>query len=240
MAAPAQTRIFGIKIGVDPKILVGGLIVFAGFIFWYNSRSDEDVPASAPVAHHEADPLNPVVTTPTAIRPKSPVSRRAKSNDADRGTLRLRAIDPTRGDVDPTLRLDLMAKVQAVQPVSGGRSLFEIGPAPLSAADQKLLDHPPAVPKVAPTPIAPAGPPMPPAEQPLNIPLKYYGFVKPGEKAEGNAGLFLDGDNVVVGTEGEVVMKKYLVVALTPATARLEDTQLKKSQTLNVVPAATP
>jgi hypothetical protein len=43
---------------------------------------------------------------------------------------------------------------------------------------------------------------------------------------------------VVVGSEGETVMKRYLVVALTPTTARLEDVQLKKGQTLPVVPAA--
>jgi hypothetical protein len=237
MAAPAQTRIFGIKIGVDPKILAGGLIALAVLIFWYNSRSDEDVPATLASAHHDA--LNPVTTASPVLRPKSAVSRRANRNDADRGTLRLRAIDPTRGDVDPTLRLDLLAKLQTVQPVSGGRSLFEIGPAPLSAADQKLLAHPPVVPKVPPKPLTPVAS-LTPGEQPLNIPLKYYGFVRSGEKAEGNAGLFLDGDNIVVGSEGEVVMKRYLVVALTPTTARLEDTQVKKSQTLNVVPAATP
>jgi hypothetical protein len=79
-----------------------------------------------------------------------------------------------------------------------------------------------------------------PAEPPVNIPLKYYGFVRSGEKNQGNEGLFLDGDNIVVGREGEVVMKRYLVVALTPTSARLEDTQVKKGQTLPVVPAATP
>ena len=72
----------------------------------------------------------------------------------------------------------------------------------------------------------------------MNIPLKYYGFAKTSDRKEGSEGLFLDGDNVVIGTEGEVMMKKYLVVALTPSSARLEDTQLKKGQTLSVVPAA--
>lgn len=237
-AAPAQTRIFGVKIGVDPKILVGGLIVLAGLIFWYNSRSDEDVPAPAATSvHHDAQ--NSLTTAPASgVHTKSATARRANRSDADRGTLRLRPIDPTRGDVDPTLRLDLLVKLQTVQAVSAGRSLFEVGPAPLSPADQKLLSHPPVVPKVtqASQPITPTSP----AEMPLNVPLKYYGFVKPGDKVAGTSGLFLDGDNVVVGAEGEVVMKHYLVVALTPTTARIEDTELKKSATLNVVPAATP
>jgi hypothetical protein len=59
-------------------------------------------------------------------------------------------------------------------------------------------------------------------------------------KTQGDQGLFLDGDSVVVGSEGETVMKRYLVVALTPTSARLEDTQLRKGQTLQVVPAAIP
>lgn len=239
MAAQAQTKIFGLKLNVDPKIFVGALIVVAALLFWYNSRSDDDTPASATV-HHDAAPTSATAGVPT--RPRAVASRRTTQNLADRDTLRLRPIDPTRGDVDPTLRLDLLARLQTVQPALPGRSLFEVGPGPLSAADAKLLAHPPIVPKVTPTAVAANGPAAPtaPAEQPLNIPLKYYGFVKPGEKADGNQGLFLDGDNVVVGAEGDVVMKRYLIVSLTPTSARLEDTQVKKGQTLNVVPAATP
>jgi hypothetical protein len=79
-----------------------------------------------------------------------------------------------------------------------------------------------------------------PAEVVANIPLKYYGFVKAGPNTQSNAGLFLDGDNIVVGTEGELLMRRYLVVTLGPTSARLEDTQIKKGQTLPVIPAATP
>ncbi len=238
MSVPAQTKIFGLKIGVDPKILAGILIALAVILFWYNSKSDEDsvpVPTSVRQDTATAAPL-------LAVRPKAVLARRAGRNANDADTLRLRPIDPTKGDVDPTLRLDLLARLQTVQLAVAGRSLFEVGPAPLSAADQDLLKNPPLVPKKNPVSLTPAPPPAPlsAAEQPVNIPLKYYGFVKSGEKSEGNAGLFLDGDNIVVGAEGEIVMKRYLVVALTPSSARLEDTQVKKSQTLPVVPAATP
>jgi hypothetical protein len=234
MAAPAQTKIFGLRIGIDPKILAGILIVLAFGLFWYNTHSDDDAgPAVASARRDVPTPVQPVV------RPRAIAPRRTR-NPNDNATLRLRPIDPTRGDVDPTLRLDLLARLQNVQPEAPGRSLFDIGPAPLSQADQNLLKNPPAVPKVPPHPPVTPTAPITPAEQPLNIPLKYYGFVKTGEKNEGSQGLFLDGDNVIVGTEGEVIMKKYLVVALTPTTARLEDTQLKKGQTLTVVPAAVP
>ena len=238
MSAPVQTKIFGVKLGVDPKIIAGILIALAVILFWYNSKSDEDTTPVSTAARHDTATAAPI----PALRPKAVVARRAGRNANDADTLRLRPVDPTKGDVDPTLRLDLLARLQTVQPAAAGRSLFEVGPAPLSAADQNLLKNPPLVPKKNPAPLLAAQPPAPlsAAEQPANIPLKYYGFVKSGEKNQGNAGLFLDGDNIIVGSEGEMVMKRYLVVALTPANARLEDTQVKKSQTLAVVPAATP
>jgi hypothetical protein len=230
-----STKIFGMKIGVDPKILAGVLIALAVVIFWYNTRSDDDSAPTSPVARHDAAEPIP------AARPVTVIARSRRGQSAnDRGTLRLRPIDPTRGDVDPTLRLDLLARLQNVQLASAGRSLFEVGPAPLTAAEKDLLAHPPKVTPHVPTPPMPPLGPTIATEQPLNIPLKYYGFVKSAQKNQGNEGLFLDGDNVVVGSEGELVMKKYLVVALTPTSARLEDPQLKKGQTLPVVPAATP
>jgi hypothetical protein len=235
MAAPAETRIFGMRIGLDPKILVGILVVVAGAIFWYNTRSDdESTPAAASANRGVSSPAQPLAP-PRVIAP-----RRTRTTNDD-ATLRLRPIDASRGDVDPTLRLDLLARLQNVQPETSGRSLFEVGPAPLSPADQKMLKNPPVVPKVPPQPAVAVAGPMIPTEQPLNIPLKYYGFVKTDEKNPGNnQGLFLDGDNIVVGSEGETIMNRYLIVSLTPTSARLEDPQLKKGQTLSVVPAATP
>ena len=232
MAAPAGTKIFGLRVGVDPKILAGGLVGLAAILFWYNSKSSDEVPAPATTTAVRGDVANAPETA--AVRPRTPASARRTRTTNDNGSLRLRPIDPTRGDVDPTLRLDLLSRLQKGQQAASGRSLFDIAPAPLPAADQKLLKNPPAVPKMPP----PNSAPVVATEQPLNIPLKYYGFAKTSDKNEGNEGLFLDGDNVVVGTEGEVIVKKYLVVALTPTSARLEDTQLKKGQTLSVVPAA--
>lgn len=233
MAAPAQTKIFGMRIGVDPKILVGILVVLAAGTFWYNMRSDdESTPSAAAVRHDVSAPVQAVV------RPRVLVPRRTRTANND-AALRVRPIDATRGDVHPTLRLDLLARLRNVQMEASGRSLFEIGPAPLSPADQKLLKNPPVVPKVPPKPVTSTGP-LTAAEQPLNIPLKYYGFVRTDEKTQGTQGLFLDGDNVLVGSEGEMIMSRYVVVSLTPTSARLEDPQLKKGQTLPVVPAATP
>jgi hypothetical protein len=227
VSAAAQTKIFGLRIGVDPKILVGGMIVVAALLFWYNSKSDDE--QSAPAARPNV--TAPAATTP--VRAHTPIRRAAPSGDRA-GTLRLRAIDATQGDIDPTLRLDLLMRLQFIKPEEGGRNLFELGPAPLTPQQVAMLKNAPRLPP------KPLPPPMPinTGPAPLNIPLKYYGFVKGGAPSEPNRGLFLDGDNVLVGSEGEVLKQHYLVVELRDNSARLEDVQRKEGQTLPVVPVA--
>jgi hypothetical protein len=168
------------------------------------------------------------------VRPAVP--RRIQTNTADRNTLKFVPVDGSHGDIDPTLKLGLLARVREVPPANGLRNVFEAG------GPEKVLPpapkNPPIIPVTdqAPQPTALLPPPTPP----FNIPLKYYGFVKPlGERAaDGNRGFFMDGDNILVGGEGDLLERKYLIVALTPNSARLEDTQAKQGQELPVTPAA--
>ena len=249
MSAAAQTKLFGIRIPVDPKILFGVLAAFIALLFWYNSRADDETSAPATAnAHLESSPA-----AAAAFRARTPVSRRSVGV-SNRGSLRLRPIDPTKGDIDPTLRLDLLARLASVQPVTGGRSLFEAGNQPSTGVTAVAL-HPPI--------LHPA--PRPPVDQLggaggiaggtalAAIPLKYYGYVRPSQNPldakptkpqvndpGNNRGFFLDGDNVLVASEGEMLKQRYLVVELTPNSARLEDTQLRQPATLPVVTAALP
>lgn len=238
----AQTNLFGMRIPVDPKILFGGLAAIIVLMFWYNSRSDETGPSSSG---------RPAAATPAAavpLRTHTPVSRRAVVM-SDRGTLRLRPIDPTKGDIDPTLRLDLLARLQNLQPSAGGRSLFEAGRTQVAALTP-VPAHPPILPPRAypGQPGTPGAPGMGGVNAIAAIPLKYYGYLKPNaavvapkqSNALTNRGFFLDGDNVLVASEGEILKQRYLVVELTPNSARLEDTQLRQGQTLPVVVAAMP
>lgn len=229
MSAAAQTRIFGIRVGVNPKLIVLVLLVIAGLLFWYNSSGGEGeagntaarapAPASAPAAQPE----------------QTPAPRHFGSQD--RGVLRFRKIDPTSGNIDPTLRLDLLARLQRIQLGAAGRNIFETGPAPAAVAAQaKALKGPVVRPKpimTAPHPAITAA-----AHPAVNVPLKYYGFVKPASRTEPNRGFFLDGDKVLVASEGQIVLKRYLVVELTPNSAKMEDVQLRQGRTLPVVPAA--
>ncbi len=236
MSTATGTRIFGIKVTLDPKIIIGGLVVLAGILFWYNSGSDD--PATP-----AARPFNPdtVATAPVSSARPTIVQRRAGAPVNDHGTLRLRPIDGTKGDVDPTLRLDLLRRLSTVQPAPATRSLFEVGsaaPTATAAANLPPIKAPvikPTTPILGPGSVGYAGS----VNTAINIPLKYYGFVKPSTPQATNSGLFLEGENVLVAKEGERV-KGYLVVELTPNSARLEDTNLKQGQTLPVVPVAAP
>lgn len=236
-AAAPGTKIFGIRVGIDPKILAGGLIALAVLIFWLNSRG-EDAPASS-----AAGPQAYVAPTPGVyvVGSRSKAARRNRGVQNDRGTLRIRPVDATRGDIDPTLRLELLARLQSIDEAKPGRSLFEIGPDPVTAAaaaaQQAAMVSVVRGPTIPITP-QPAVAPVQPTAPQANIPLKFYGFVRPAAKGQNNQGLFLEGDNIMVASEGELIDHRYLVRELTAVNARLEDTQIKLGQTLNVVPEA--
>ena len=107
MSAAAQTRIFGMRVGLDPKLLVLGLVIVAGVLFWYNSRDDEEGTTHAPAAQT----AQPAMTATTRAHP----TRVRRSNQTnEHATLRVRPIDAASGDVDPTLRLGLLSRLQAV------------------------------------------------------------------------------------------------------------------------------
>lgn len=234
MSAASETKIFGIKVGVDPKWIVGGLIAIALIVLYFNLHTSSDGDSGASTATSGFHPLpSPGVMPNRTAR----ANRRLRSNiGSDRGVLRIRPVDASRGDIDPTLRLDLLARLQHVAPAKVTRSLFELQAAPAPSLEKiRQLNQ-----KVMPAPIAPVNPAQAQAAMPpqVNIPLKFYGFVKPAGRSSVNRGLFLEGDNVIVANEGDLVDHRYLVVELTPGSARMSDTQMKQEQTLPLTPAS--
>jgi hypothetical protein len=232
-----RTKIFGMDLGVDPKIIAVLLVIVAIVIYYFTSASDSPGGANSTtsvsaVTPSAARPVNPALARRTAS------AHRAKAVRNDHSVLKFIAVDGSRGDVDPTLRLRLLERVRSVPPAAGLRNLFD------SSAQMatNLLPIPKNVPKINPGPVLPTNPrPVPPPVPAFSIPLKYYGFVKPnGHTLDGNRGFFMDGDNILVGSEGDVLEKHFLVVALTPNSARLEDTTAKQGQDIQVIPAANP
>lgn len=132
-------------------------------------------------------------------------------------------IDPM--SIDPTMRLDLLAKVQAVEQAGGSRNLFQYGPPPVKAEPPKGPE-----PKVVPKPPDdPAKPPPPPPPTPIS--LKYYGFSTPHDSGKKRA-FFVDGDEIWVAGEGEMVKKRYRVVRIGVNSVVVEDTESKRQQSL--------
>ena len=229
------TKIFGFRIPLDPKLFVGILFALGLLLAWYNLSGGSDDHASN-TPRPAAAPKS--ISPPSTSSVSQNIARRADlANRAKQGTLHFKPVDPTRGDIDPTLKLWLLDRVRSVKPIEGGRNLFEAGPELAQAGGLPL----PTVGRIMPKPLPPVGP-MPPAvaaaPPPVNIPLRYYGFVKPSWRGDGNRGYFMEGENILMATEGDVLEGHFLVVALSPNKARVEDIQLKQGEDLPLIPEA--
>jgi hypothetical protein len=217
------------KLGAEPRKLaiLGGLIALAVGAYFYNSSGDTGGSASTGSIAHPAS---------TAM-PDSPVARkhvRRRVRSSDRNTLRMQevTVEAQRGDIDPTLRLDLLQRLKGVKFTGANRSLFEPGAAvitPQMAAAKMVKIMPGPLPQGA---DSHAGGPA----QPPPIPLKFYGFAAPVSSSGARRGFFLDEENVVVANEGETVKGRYRIISLQPKSAEVEDVLTKKRQSLSIVP----
>ena len=237
------------KLGTENRKKVGflaALALVAGYLLYSNVFSgpagtpDRGGPPPAPQepARASAPALpgpegTPGQNTPRAEAPRAPDSNRGASrgrNEEFHPVLHSKRpedrIDPMT--IDPTLRLDLLAKVQGVEQAGGSRNLFQYGPLPVKAEALKGPE-----PKVIPHLVVPvtdaakaAGPPPPPP-----IALKYYGFSTARNNGR-KVVFFLDGDEISVVGEGETVKKRYRVVRIGVNSVLMEDTESKRQQSL--------
>jgi hypothetical protein len=217
------------NLGAEPK-KVAILVVMAaigGFAYLYN-RNPSEGPSSAPPILSRA----PVTTSygAGAARLQRP-SFRVVENGSNSGTrefrpsLKIKDIEPS--NIDPTLHLDLLVKLRNVSVDPSSRSLFEIGTAP--PPDTGIVDPPKiaiARPFVGPQPPKPVEPPAEPKAPP--IPLKFYGFVNKSKVGDKRA-FFLDGDDIVIAGEGDMIKKRYKIVRIGINSAVVEDTQFKSN-----------
>jgi hypothetical protein len=122
---------------------------------------------------------------------------------------------PKVENLDPTLRLDLLASSERTQYQGNGRNIFvsqaEDIPQPKGSG---VTDHKPG---------DEAGsvwtPPNPPAQTP--IPLKFYGFASsPGEPKK----IFLKlNEDLFVAGEGEIVNRRYKVIRISNTSVEIQD-----------------
>jgi hypothetical protein len=217
------------NLGAEPK-KVAILVVIAavgGFVFIYNRNPSSEGPATAPPIASRA----PVTTSYGAgvARPDRPsfrVTQSAASGAREfRPSLKSKNVEPA--NIDPTLHLDLLAKLKTVGVDASMRSLFEIAAAPPAAAgvkepDKIAIKHLFMGPQPPPPVVVPPEPKAPP------IPLKFYGFVNKSKVGDKRA-FFLDGDDIVIAAEGEMIKKRYKIVRIGINSAVVEDTEFKNN-----------
>ena len=239
------------KLGAEDKRKVQVLavlgVIMAGSI-WYNFFSGPST-TPAPVAKTAVtdDPMAPVASTPvtpTAPIPMAPTSSRQQANKGGKGddfhpVLRSKRkedqIDPF--NVDPTLHLDMLAKVQDVKLDGGQRNLFQFGERATAAPPVKLAgDEPTVKPKRpamgpdeyhAPPPIVKAAAPPPPPPPPFTP--KYYGLATKQIDGKKTA-FFLDGEEIILATEGMTVKKRYKLVRIDAGSVVVQEMESKKEQ----------
>jgi hypothetical protein len=227
-----------IKVGAEPKkiaILVG-LLVVAGISYLLSRNSGETPSPSrpavspAPLTPGQKTPIRPVNHSTTRVT-QGGLKQISRESHPD---LKPKITDPS--SVDPTLHLSLLTKLQDVKVEGSPRSLFEIS------------DHPPAAiaagkepPKIVPVSvtIGPKPPPPPPGPPPVPnaplIPLKFYGFVNPSKPSIKRA-FFLDGEDIVIAGEGDLIKKRYKIVRIGVNSAVVEDTTFKGNNTQQTLP----
>ena len=122
---------------------------------------------------------------------------------------------PRVQNLDPTLRLDLLASSEQTVYEGSGRNIF------VSRAEEVVIQKPIA-PVTTDGKNGPGGIYVPPSvPQAPPIPLKFYGFASSvGEPKK----IFLKmGEDVWVAGEGEIVDRRYKVIQITPTSVSIQD-----------------
>ena len=191
---------------------IGGFVLLAVGILYYQLRDDSPAPPVAPV----------VVTAPvkTTSEAKGAVVAVPSGNVAGKAA---KSLGTTSAQLDPTLRMDAMLVTESLVYSGSGRNIFSASsapvdiPNPIAAVRTKPLPPPPPPP--------PPGPPPPPP-----IDLKFFGTAT---SPDGKRRAFLlHGDDVFLASDGDIVQRRYKVVSISANSALVEDMANNNRQTL--------
>jgi hypothetical protein len=240
------------KFGAEDKKKVWVLTalgIVAAYFVYSNLLSDSSGPGAAPkpaavtereriAAEASGAAPAPVAAAPGASQQGTPARQMGSANrsrgDEFHPSLHSKRkedqIDPLT--VDPTLHLELLGRVQGVKLDGGQRNLFQFGkaaavlegPEPIVAHKAEAMGPPPA-----PPPAPPPGPPPP--LTPMT--MKYYGLAT--KRIDGKrTAFFLDGEDIILATEGMTVKTRFRVVRINAETVVVEDIQAKREQTMKI------
>jgi hypothetical protein len=233
-----------VKLGLENKrnvILLSVLGLGAIYGVWSNLADSPSTPSKVPAA---AVVPPPTIGSPSAdLDQPAPPRARARNEEWHPVVHPKNKEDQISPDkIDPTLHLELLAKVQASKPAGADRNLFEFsaekpkevavlkGPEPVVRGPRQM--GPPELPG----PPQPPGPAPPPPLPPLDA--KYYGFATPSHSGR-RRGFFMDGENILIKAEGEMLIGHYKIVKLEAGSVTVQDTDSKRTRTLPMVEDAT-
>jgi len=231
-------------VGAEPRKLaiLGGLLAVAGFTYWYSSSSDagpEVAPSTAAASKAAASKVvaqRESVARQLTANANARASRRGEPVMQDfRPTLKLPE-DTDVSRIDPSLKLELLAKLNNLSLEGGGRSVFAFGAAPAPKAAPPRGQPAKPIPAVGPTtpppPVAPPPPPSAPVKPPPPpIPLRFYGY----STGTPRRAFFIEGEDIYVAGENETVHGRYRIIKIDANSALVEDTASKSQQTLPLV-----
>lgn len=224
------------KLGGNPKqMAILGVLVVALVIAYVLNRTPSAAPVATPARVAPAPQSPEIEKTPVVT------ARRASSRIGNRGedwhpSLKLpEGLDVNK--IDPTIHSDLLEKLRGVPAENGTRgSVFAFGQAPpppqpkVDPIKVKAMETAAAAAKKQAEEAAKNVPPPKPTAPP--IPLKFYGY----SAARGTKrAFFLDGDDIDVVSENEVIKNRYKVIRIGINSVVVEDMSFKSQQTLPLV-----
>lgn len=236
------------ELGAEPKkvaILVA-LLGLASYLVYTNLLSGPEIPEGGQAEKRPSAPAKKSMASQTqqardALIPSGPRTTQAQRTAGGRSefkpTLKPKeSADPMT--IDPSLRLDLLEKLAKATVGGSHRSLFDFGATPRPENLVKKQPEPKIVVQkrlIGPEPPPPPPPPAPPVVKPPPPPitLKFYGSMLP--LRGGVKRVFcMDGDEIHVPSEGDVIKKRYRIVKINPSTVVVEDLDHKNQQTLRI------
>jgi hypothetical protein len=132
------------------------------------------------------------------------------------------------GQLDPTLHMEAMRVTESLVYSGSGRNIFAAGPTPEEVAVLEKPKFPPR-PTSAPAPLPP--PPGPPPPPPIN--LKFFGTATSNGVRRA---FLLNGDDVFLASAGDVVQRRYRVIAINANSIQVEDIPNTNKQMLPITP----
>jgi hypothetical protein len=221
-AAPARDKKQIVVISIFGVLLLVFVVYAYNSFFGGSPNPAATAPAvSAPVGSRSSE---------SSVEPESTVipagNARAGQSAAAPGVAAKRMAS-TSSSLDPTLDESAMLRTESLVYSGSGRNIF-------SAISAPAMVIPTNIPKARPGVTLPVMPPMPvgpPPPPPIN--LKYFGTAV---RVNGRRQAFLlQGEDVYLASEGDIVARKYRIVTIGTNNIQVEDLVNKDTQTLPLV-----